>query len=270
MHGIGNDFVLLDGVRENLEGLSFANLAQAMCDRRRGVGADGVLLAERAADGNFRMRMWNPDGSESEMCGNGIRCFAKYLLDEGIASSRKMHVETGAGLLEPEVLRDGRIRVDMGSPGLTRAKVGVAGEPDSDFVEQPLTIHGVELRGTAVSMGNPHLVTFVEDVSAVPLEEWGSAIENHPLFPNRINAHFVQVRSRSHLVQRTWERGAGATLACGTGACASAVAGRLTNRTDEEVTVTLPGGDLVIECELGRSVFMTGPAEAVFAGEWPD
>jgi diaminopimelate epimerase len=269
MHGLGNDFVLLDGVRGNLKGLPFEELSRAMCDRRLGVGADGLLLAEGAQGGRFRMRMWNPDGSESEMCGNGIRCFAKYLLDAGHAGGPSMQVETGAGLLEPSVLPDGSVRVDMWPPKLKRGEIGLYGDAESTFVEQSFEFLGLEMKGTSVSMGNPHVAIFVPDVSAVPLEEWGPAVENHDLFPNRINAHFVQVRSPKHLVQRTWERGAGATLACGTGACAVAVAGRVTGRSGEDVTVSLPGGDLRIECREGENVFMTGPAVSVFAGEWP-
>jgi diaminopimelate epimerase len=267
MHGIGNDFVLLDGIRESFDGVDFADLSRKMCDRRRGIGADGILLAERAGD-DFRMRMWNPDGTESEMCGNGIRCFAKYLVDEGLSPSRKMKVETGAGTLEPVVQEDGLVRVDMGSAKMARTDIGIWGAPDSTFVEQPIDFHGTTMKGTAVSMGNPHLVLFVPDVSAVPLTEWGPTLEKHPLFPNRINVHFIQVLSRNHLKQRTWERGAGVTLACGTGACASAVAGRVTGRSEEQVTVSLPGGDLQIECREGEHVFMTGPAETVFEGRW--
>jgi len=266
--GLGNDFVLLDGIEEDLSRLPFPKLSIDMCDRRFGIGADGLLLAEKVGNGTFRMRMWNPDGSEAEMCGNGIRCFAKVLADKGHTKESHIKVETGAGLLEPALLSDGQVRVDMGPAGTKRSSVGMEGE--GDFIDQPVSIPGADLRGTAVSMGNPHVVVFVDDVQKVPLEEWGPAIECHDLFPKRINVHFAQAASRNHLIQRTWERGAGATLACGTGACAVAVAGRLTGRSEEDVTVSLPGGDLRIECREGENVFMTGPAVTVFEGEWPE
>lgn len=269
MHGIGNDFVLLDAIRENLGETDFPELAVRMCERRRGIGADGILVAEKASEGRFRMRMWNPDGSESEMCGNGIRCFARYLVDLGHSPERQLQVETGAGLLRPVVLDDDRVRVDMGPPHLRRQDIPMEGPADATFIDQPITVNAMTFAATAVSMGNPHLVIFVDDVSAVPLEEWGPALENHPQFPNRTNVHFVQVRSAKHLIQRTWERGAGATLACGTGACATAVAGRLARRSGEHVLITLPGGDLEIECREDEPVFMTGPAEYVFEGTWP-
>lgn len=269
MHGIGNDFVMLDGIAQRLSSLSFPSLAREVCHRRFGVGADGLILLEAAGDRQFRMRMWNPDGSESEMCGNGIRCFAKLAADRGY-SDGKIQVQTGAGLLEPEVLPDGRIRVDMGPGRLHRGEVGMEGPAGETFIEQTVTIDDLCWKGTAVSMGNPHLVIFVDDVAAIPLETWGPRIENHPLFPNRVNVHFAQVVSPTQIVQRTWERGAGATLACGTGACSVAVAGRVTGRTDSNVTIELPGGELYIEAREGENVFMTGPAETVFVGTWPD
>lgn len=270
VQGIGNDFVLIDGIRRSWPDVDFGLLARAMGDRRFGVGSDGLLLAEPIAENHFRMRMWNPDGSESEMCGNGIRCFAKYLRDEGHATSDSFLVETGAGPLRPEILADGRIRVDMGPPRLTRGDIGMSGDPGSTFIDRPVEVGGMTLSGTAVSMGNPHLVLFVENVKEIPLEKWGPILECHAEFPNRVNAHFVEVSSREHLIQRTWERGAGATLACGTGACAAAVAGRVTGRSADVVRITLPGGDLDIECREGANVFMTGPAVEVFRGEWPD
>lgn len=268
MHGIGNDFVMLDGIAQDLSAMPFPKLAVDMCDRRFGVGADGLILLEDVDGEKFRMRMWNPDGSESEMCGNGIRCFAKLALDRGYAAST-MQVETGAGLLEPEVLDDGRIRVDMGPPGMSRDEIGMAGLGAESFIDQTVKLDDGCWIGTAVSMGNPHLVIFVDDVAAVPLEVWGPALERHPLFPKRVNVHFAQVVSRDRIIQRTWERGAGATLACGTGACSVGVAGRVTGRTNPEVTIELPGGELFIEAREGENVFMTGPAATVFVGTWP-
>lgn len=268
MHGIGNDFVMLDGIAEDLSAMPFVALTSAMCDRKFGIGGDGLILTERAEDGRFRMRMWNPDGSESEMCGNGIRCCAKLILDRGYSESAKLKVETGAGLLEPEVLADGRIRVDMGPPRLARGEIGMSGPDAETFIDQTVALDDECWKGTAVSMGNPHLVIFVEDVASVPLEVWGPALERHPLFPSRVNVHFAQVESPSRIIQRTWERGAGATLACGTGACSVGVAGRVTGRSNPEVTIRLPGGELFIEARESESVFMTGPAETVFHGTW--
>lgn len=268
MHGIGNDFVMLDGIAHDLSAIPMSQLAIRMCARRLGVGADGLILLERGEADRLRMRMWNPDGSESEMCGNGIRCFAKLAVDRGYAS-RRMKVETGAGLLEPEVMADGRIRVDMGPGRLLRGEIGMDGPSSEPFVEQVIAVGEQCWKGTAVSMGNPHLVIFVDDVKAVPLEDWGPALERHPFFPHRVNVHFVQAVSKDRMVQRTWERGAGATLACGTGACAVGVAGKLTGRTDPEVTIELPGGELDIEARDGENIFMTGPAETVFVGTWP-
>lgn len=268
VHGLGNDFVLIDGILDPQDARDFSKLAEAMCHRRFGVGSDGLLLAEAVGANHFRMRMWNPDGSESEMCGNGIRCFAKYLFDEGHTRSNTMLVETGAGQLRPEVLSDGRVRVDMGPARLKRGEIGMEGEPEETCIDRQYEVSGMSFSGTAVSMGNPHLVLFSENVANVPLEAWGPLLEHHADFPSRVNVHFVQVCNRSHLLQRTWERGAGVTLACGTGACAVAVAGRVTGRTGSHTVVTLPGGDLEIECREGENVFMTGPAVEVFRGEW--
>jgi diaminopimelate epimerase len=268
MHGIGNDFVLVDCLTFDLGGRDLAELARRMCHRRFGAGADGLILAERGQAASFRMRMFNPDGSESEMCGNGIRCLAKLLRAHGHSSDACMDIETGAGVLMVEVLRDGRVRVDMGRARLLRGEVGVAGDAASTFIEEPVEALGKTFTGTAVSMGNPHLVVFVENVGSVPLESWGPALESHVLFPQRINVHFVEAKSRARLVPRPWERGAGATLACGTGACAAAVAGIETGRCDSPVRVALPGGELEIDVAPDRRTHMTGPAETVYSGEW--
>jgi diaminopimelate epimerase len=228
------------------------------------------------------MRMWNPDGSESEMCGNGIRCVARYLIDEGIVGEGLgIPIETGAGLLVLEDAGDGRVRVDMGPARLTRGEIGMVGPASERFVAQelsadasppnplPISENGEgEWRGTAVSMGNPHLVILVDDVDKIDIAKLGPALEHHPHFPNRVNVHFVQVLDRGHVRQRTWERGAGATLACGTGACASVVAAHLNGLTERSVDVDLPGGRLHIDYSDDGRVYMTGPAETVFDGEW--
>lgn len=269
MHGIGNDFVMLDGIAHSVPQESLSRLATAMSDRRFGVGSDGLILVERG-EGGLRMRMWNPDGSESEMCGNGVRCFAKFVHDRHYAEGSFIPVQTGAGPLVLEVLEDGRVRVDMGKARLTRGEIGMVGPADQMVVDRPFEMpDGTILPGTAVSMGNPHLVLFVEDANSIPLEDWGPVLERHPDFPNRVNVHFATVERPTSIVQRTWERGAGATLACGTGACAVGVAAVLTGRGARQTSIRLPGGTLDIRYEPEGTVFMTGPAEYSFEGEWP-
>ncbi len=263
MHGIGNDFVMVDVIADGLPSNDLAKLAREANDRRFGIGGDGLILVEKSDGGRFRMRMFNPDGSESEMCGNGIRCFAKLLRDHGHTRESSVPVETGAGTLVVQLLGDGRVRVDMGQARLTRGEIGMLGEPSEKFVESPVDGY----LGTAVSMGNPHLVIFVDDVTAVDLASDGSRLERSGLFPKRVNVHFVQVLG-DRLCQRTWERGAGATLACGTGACAVAVAAHLTGRAGRKSLIELPGGALEIEYLQDGRVLMTGPAETVFEGEW--
>jgi diaminopimelate epimerase len=264
MQGIGNDFVMVDSIAEPLDA-DLPTLARRVNDRRFGVGGDGLILMERGVLAPFRMRMFNPDGSPSEMCGNGIRCFAVMLKDHGHLTASSTDVETGAGILNVELLDGGSVKVDMGMARLTRGDIGMAGPKDEQFVDQPV---GRGFKGTAVGMGNPHLVIFVDDVASVELEYLGREFEKHELFPNRTNTHFVQVVDRSHVIQRTWERGAGATLACGTGACAVAVAGFLTGRTERSVESKLPGGSLHLEYQEDGRVLMTGPAETVFEGQF--
>jgi diaminopimelate epimerase len=266
MQGIGNDFVMIDAIARPLKEIDLRVLAISMCDRKFGVGADGVILALRGRRAPFQMRMLNPDGSESEMCGNGIRCFAKFLRDLDYLSERSVEVETGAGELQLDLLEDGRVRVDMGIAHLSRSEIGIHGPGGSDFLEQPVG----EFLATAVSMGNPHIVIFVSDVAAIDLAQIGPRLEHDPLFVNRTNVHFAQVVSPTHLIQRTWERGAGVTLACGTGACAVAVAGLLTGRSERKVLIDLPGGQLEIEYLEAGGVLMTGPAQTVFQGTFPN
>lgn len=265
MHGIGNDFVLVKASDLPAES-EWPALAQRLCDRRFGIGSDGLLIADHTPEGVLQMRMLNPDGSESEMCGNGIRCFALYARDQGLTASDVIPVMTGAGLLELHIQPDQRVRVDMGLARLTRGEIGMTGTPDELFIGQTVTAAGHSFKATAISMGNPHLVMPVPEVAAIPLTELGPAFENHPLFPRRVNAHWIEVLSRDRIRQRTWERGAGVTLACGTGACACAVAAYLNELTERVVTVELPGGNLTIEYAEGGRVFMTGPAETVFTG----
>jgi diaminopimelate epimerase len=265
MHGLGNDFVMVDTLSDGLPPGDLAELSRQVNDRRLGIGGDGLILLEKGDSAPFRMRMFNPDGSESEMCGNGIRCFAKLLRDHKHTTQTEVPIDTGAGRLVVELLQDGRVRVDMSEARLLRGEIPMLGPSGEQFVEEPIGAY----RGTAVSMGNPHLVIFVDDVAAIDLRTEGARLEHHELFPNRVNVHFVQVLDSGVLLQRTWERGAGATLACGTGACATAVAAFLTGRASRRSEVRLPGGSLDIEYRDDERVLMTGPAETVFEGEWP-
>jgi len=270
MHGIGNDFVLVNGFEQPLPHEQLPELSKAMCDRRMGIGSDGLIVAEPGETAPFQMRMFNPDGSESEMCGNGIRCFAKFVRDEGLTTAKTIPVETGAGLLQLDLTEDDLVTVDMGLARLKRGEIGMSGCPEETFQGQAIEVEGQVFHGTAVSMGNPHLVLIVPDVSVIPLAYLGPKLETHELFPLRVNVHFVEVLDRRSIKQRTWERGAGATLACGTGACAAGVATFLAEMTDRSVTVHLPGGALQIEYVNEGRVLMTGPAETVFVGSWND
>lgn len=272
--GIGNDFILIDN-RGSPEPLLTPAQAAKLCDRNFGVGGDGVIFAMPAVgkDADYKMRIYNSDGSEPEMCGNGIRCMAKYLFQlEGAAagSAKSYTIETGAGPIVPAVRADGLVRVDMGFPVLDGARVPTTLAPTqgTTVVDAPLTVGGQDWRVTCVSMGNPHAVVFVDDLDQVDLAAVGPPFETDPAFPAKINTEFVQVLSPKHLKMKVWERGAGPTLACGTGACALTVAAILAGKTTERVcTVSLPGGDLEIEWreEDGR-LFMSGPAELVFSG----
>ncbi|MBI5368172.1 MAG: diaminopimelate epimerase [Planctomycetes bacterium] len=270
MHGIGNDFVIVNGFRERPA--QPARLARAVCDRHRGVGADGLILVLPSRTADLRMRMWNPDGSEAEMCGNGIRCLGKYAVERRLVRGRELRVETGAGPIGLSLRGRGgtvrTVRVDMGRPRLERGAIPMRGAAGR-VVGAALAAAGRTWAITAVSMGNPHCVIFVADVAAAPVATAGPEIERHPAFPRRTNVEFVQVLGRGEVRQRTWERGAGETNACGTGACATGVACILNGKTGRRIVNHLTGGDLVIEWpEEAGSVWMTGPAEHVFDGEW--
>ncbi len=269
-HGIGNDFVLIDARR--LDGIAWSALSQQMCDRHLGIGADGLLLVRLTDAADYRMEMYNPDGSESEMCGNGIRCFAKHLVDCGLISGDEMTVETGAGVKTLRLFKDGQgktmVTVGMGKPILAGRRIPV----DSD--REPVVAERIEggfgaLSVTCVSTGNPHAVHFLaHDPDQFKLETIGPLVERHTFFPRRVNFEIAQVLDRNHIKLRVWERGAGLTLACGTGACATLVAARLEGRVDSNATISLPGGDLLVEWA-DDEVWMTGPAELVFVGQWP-
>ena len=272
MHGTGNDFVLLETRGEERD---WPRLAQAMCDRHFGVGADGLILVLPSARADVRMRMFNPDGSEAEMCGNGLRCVVKYAVEGGLARPRagRIDVETAAGVLAAQTFGDERtverVRVSMGAPRFAPADIPVLMEADPPIVGLPLEVAGHTLRLTCLSMGNPHAVHFLDSPVAVfPLEEVGPQVERHPLFPQRVNFEVAQVLAGDRMEARVWERGAGATLACGTGASAVMVAAHLHGLVGERVDITLPGGTLAIEWDGRGEVYLSGPAERVFAGEW--
>jgi len=272
MQGLGNDYLLLDGVREAPPAGELGALARALCDRHFGVGADGVILALPSRVADFRMRILNADGSEAEMCGNGVRLLAKYLYERSYTRQRDLEIETGAGLIRLRVrVRGGQVtavRVDMGEPRLARAEIPMRGAEAPRVVGERLRVGGRRLEITALSMGNPHCVIFVPDVQRAPVGELGPQIERHDLFPRRTNVEFVQVMGEGELAMRVWERGAGETLACGTGASAALVAAHLNGLASRRAVVHLPGGDLEVHWnpEDGH-VFIEGPAVEVFVGE---
>ncbi len=275
MHGAGNDYVYVDCFDQQVA--DPAALARAVSDRHFGVGSDGLILVmppERPKEADVRMRMFNADGSEAQMCGNGVRCLAKYAYDHRRSRANPMRVQTLAGVktISLELGADGKVAaatVDMGEPILEGARIPVKVDAPR-VIDMPLKAAGRNFAATCVSMGNPHAVIYVPDVAAVELERIGPAIENHELFPQRVNVHFVQVYSPSEVAMRTWERGSGVTLACGTGASAVCVAGVLTGRTGREILAHLPGGDLRLAWrQSDNRVLMTGPAVEVFQGVWP-
>ncbi len=278
MHGIGNDYIYINGSEESVN--DPAALARAMADRRRGIGADGLILilpAEPGVDAAVRMRMFNADGSESAMCGNGIRCVCKYAHDRGLSKAQPMRIQTGTGVLTLEYTIGGdgtvdQVTVDMGEPILLLADVPVDRRhlAGGDGPMYRISVDEQTFEAVFVSIGNPHAVIYVDDVEVINLQRLGQKLETHPAFPNRMNVHFVRVADPNEVLMRTWERGSGATLACGSGACAVCVAGVLTDRTNRRLLAHLPGGDLDIRWdERTNHVFMTGPAVEVFTGDWP-
>jgi len=273
MQGSGNDFVMLDGItqRIGLEAQQFRQLA----DRRFGIGADQVLLVERAGQPgvDFRYRIFNADGGEVEQCGNGARCFVRFVHDRGLTHKRTIRVETLGGLIEPRLEDDGRVTVDMGVPIFEPVRIpfdaeGLVARCDDRDRLWPLSIHGRTVEFSVLSMGNPHAVQVVDDVEEAPVAKDGPVIEHHARFPRRVNAGFMEVLDRHSVRLRVWERGVGETLACGTGACAAAVAGILRGQLDSPVTVHTRGGALLIGwAGANQAVLLTGPAETVFEGE---
>ena len=276
MHGIGNDYIYVNGFSETVA--DPARLSREISDRHFGIGADGLILVLPSKLADVRMRMFNADGSEAEMCGNGIRCLAKFAFERGIATKNPMRVETGNGVLTLELHAEGgkvrQVTVNMGQPILDLAKIPVIADlvsPTEEAHQYVFEVGDVPIsHATFVSMGNPHVVIFAEGISEIDLARAGPAIERFKAFPNRINVHWVEIKSRGEVSMRTWERGSGITLACGTGACAVCVAGAITGRTERKILAHLPGGDLALDWrESDNSVYMTGPATEVFSGDWP-
>jgi diaminopimelate epimerase len=272
MHGLGNDFILLQPSVDLSR--NYGSLSRKLCHRRLGIGADGLILVSASNRADVKMRIFNSDGSEAMMCGNGIRCLALYAREKGLVTTDSFTVETKAGLRFPEILRRGdniyAVRVDMGEPGLRRADIPMKGRPEEQFIEKPLRAGKETFRATCVSIGNPHCVIFTEGIRELELASLGRAIETHSLFPDRTNVEFVQVMSPGRLQVRAWERGAGETSACGTGACAALVAASITGRSRRKALVNLPGGTLSVEWRTDNTLRMTGPATTVFEGEMPD
>ena len=268
MHGQGNDFVVIDAVRQDVE--LTPERARRIADRHFGVGCDQVLVVEKARtpDTDFRYRIYNADGGEVEQCGNGSRCFVRFVLDEGLTTKREIRVETASGVISPRLEDSGQVTVDMGAPRFDPRDIPFDAPRGEAKLVYPLTVDSATVDVSVLSMGNPHAVQVVEDVERAPVTIQGPLIEHHPAFPKRVNAGYVQPLSRSHVKLRVWERGAGETLACGTGACAAVVAGIRRGLLDPAVTVTTRGGDLKIRwLGQGHPVMMTGDAVRVFDGE---
>lgn len=273
VQGLGNDFVVVNGLQEQIN--DYAAAAVKICDRHFGVGADGLVVVLPSEIADFRMRIFNSDGSEAEMCGNVTRCFAKYVYEHGLTTQTRLTIETLAGIIIPELQFDAAgkvsaVRVDMGIPRLKRKEIPMCGPEDEQVVGEALEVDGKVYHVTCVSMGNPHCVIFVDDIKTIELAAIGPKIETHPQFPRKINVEFVQVLNDKEMIMRVWERGAGVTLACGTGSCAALAAAVLNKKTGRKALIHLDGGDLVLEwnAESGH-IFKTGPAEEVFTGTYP-
>ena len=270
MQGAGNDYVYVNCFEETVQ--DPAAVAIKVSNRNFGIGSDGLILIMPSEVADVKMRMFNSDGSESEMCGNGIRCVAKYAYDHGIVAKKEISAETGAGILTLQLVTgtDGKVekvRVNMGPPRLTRKEIPMLGNPDEKVVDEPLNIMHSTFNITCASMGNPHCVIFVDDVESFQVEKYGPLIENHEMFPRRTNVEFVQIISRTEVRQRTWERGAGETLACGTGSSAVTAACVLNGHTEKSILNHLSGGDLEMEWGDDGNIYMTGPAVEVYSGE---
>lgn len=269
MHGCGNDYVYVNCFKETVENPE--EVSKYVSDRHFGIGSDGLILIQPSETEDFRMSMYNADGSEGKMCGNGIRCLAKYVYDNGLTNKDRISVETKGGIKYLELnIEDGKVatvKVDMGEPILIPKEIPILSDKDK-IISEPILVGGKTYEITGVSMGNPHAVVFVEDTKTIPIETIGPQFETHELFPDRINTEFIQIIDRKTINMRVWERGSGETFACGTGACASVVACILNGKTEDEVLVHLLGGDLRIKYDREKeTVYMTGSATTVFDGE---
>jgi diaminopimelate epimerase len=271
VHGQGNDFVLINGFKEHIN--DYRQAAITVCDRHFGIGADGLVIILPSEKADFQMRIFNSDGSEAEMCGNVTRCVARYVYEHGLTGKTQIELETLAGIIKPELIfaagKIATVRVDMGLPRLKRGLIPMTGDPEEQAVNVSIALPGQTVQATCVSMGNPHCIVFVADLSAVDLAVIGPMIEVHPLFPKKTNVEFVQVLNDCELRMRVWERGAGITMACGTGASATLVAAVLNGKTSRAVTMHLDGGDLDLEWGTDGHVYMSGPGVEVFHGEYP-
>lgn len=270
MHGLGNDFIIINNLDGKLKPKHLAELSLKLCDRHFGIGADGMVLLNSSPRSLFYMQIFNSDGSEAEMCGNAIRCLAKYLWDRKMVPGEELAIDTLSGLKDVKLLLNkGKlelVRVDMGKPVLESRMIPLEGPFRREVINERLVVEDKELFFTAVNMGNPHCVIFVPELNNIPWHIWGEAIEKEPLFPQKTNVEFVERESSREIKINVWERGAGPTLACGTGACASVVAGVLTGRLERDVQVHLPGGSLRVSWAENGTVYMEGPAEEVFSG----
>lgn len=270
MHGIGNDFILISLFQE--PALNYQKVVSAWCDRHFGIGADGLILIQPPIDqqNQLRMTLYNSDGSEADMSGNGIRCFARCAYEQGLVTENEFRVETLAGIIVPKLqIEDNQVvgvSVNMGKPRFKPEEIPI-NLPGEEIIDQPVRFGDAEYKITTVSMGNPHCIIFVEDIDRFPVEKIGSMIEKDPLFPKKVNVEFVEVINRHEVKMRVWERGVGITLACGTGACAVAVACVKNNLTNTDLTVHLVGGDLLVNWEVEQSVYLTGPSTSVYSGE---
>lgn len=277
MHGLGNKYIFFNLLELDLKHLDLAELSRAVSDVNYGIGSDGMILICPSKQADYRMRIFNADGSEGKNCGNGLRCTAKYLVDHGLVHESRLTIETWGGIVsvEVELASDDTsevqsVTVDMGIPLLLKQDLPMKGDPLSQTIDEPVRIDGYQFHMTCVSMGNPHAILFVDDVHSFPLEEWGPKIEHADLFPERVNMGIVHVKNESEINYRVWERGSGLTMACGTGACAAVVAATLCGKLSSNlpVVVHLPGGDLVIRWDAHLHVWKTGPAETICSGEW--
>jgi diaminopimelate epimerase len=272
MHGLGNDFILIDGRETKLDDFDLKKLAIDMCDRHYGIGADGLLIAWPSTVAEVRMQIFNPDGSEAEMCGNGIRCFARYIYETAKQKKDVISIETKAGIRVPAIMKENDqisgVEVDMGEPRLKRSEIPMLGEEQEHVINEEIMLSHKACRATCVSMGNPHCVIFVKSFKDIDFLRDGPAIETAEKFPEGTNVEFARIQSQNEVEVKVWERGAGETLACGTGACAVVVAGVLNGLLNRKTTVNLPGGPLEIEWEEDNHVCMRGPAETIFKGEY--